>query len=238
MIANRRCASSSVSDEVGSSKASSRHAGAEGAHDLDQLALRRPERRGRAARLQRRSSPNRASMAARPPLQIGPVDEHRAARLEVADEDVLGDRSSGMISGSWWMMRMPASCASRAEAKATCWPSTSDAALVGREARPRACASGSTCRPRSRRPAPSPRRRQVEAHPLERLDHAEPLGDAGDGASRASRHRGEAWRTSASRALQAWLVVGEVVGADQDSGRHVGDHRQRLAVRDAARGAA
>ena len=27
--------------------------------------------------------------------------------------------SSGMISGSWWTMRMPASCASRAEAKAT-----------------------------------------------------------------------------------------------------------------------
>ena len=32
--------------------------------------------------------------------------------------------SSGMISGSWWTMRMPASCASRAEANATGRPST------------------------------------------------------------------------------------------------------------------
>ena len=32
--------------------------------------------------------------------------------------------SPGMISGSWWTTRMPASCASRAEAKRTSRPST------------------------------------------------------------------------------------------------------------------
>ena len=32
--------------------------------------------------------------------------------------------SSGMISGSWWTTRMPASCASRAEAKTAGLPST------------------------------------------------------------------------------------------------------------------
>ena len=38
--------------------------------------------------------------------------------------------SSGTISGSWWMTRMPAACASRAEAKTTGRPSTAMTALV------------------------------------------------------------------------------------------------------------
>ena len=40
--------------------------------------------------------------------------------------------SSGMISGSWWTMRMPASCASRGRGEADRPAVDGDAALVGR----------------------------------------------------------------------------------------------------------
>ena len=88
--------------------------------------------------------------------------------------------SSGMISGSWWTMRMPASCASRAEAKATGRPSTAMLPWSGACSPSRMRISVDLPAPFSPTSAVTVAGRQVEAHALERLDDAEPLGDAGE----------------------------------------------------------
>ena len=125
-------------------------------------------------------------MAAARLLQVGPVDEHRPARLEVADEDVLGHRQLGddlrllVDDADAGLVRL----ARRGEGHRPAVDG--DAALVGRvlaleDAHQRRLAGPVLAHQRRHR-----RGRQVQAHALERLDHAEPLGDAGE---RDQRHR-------------------------------------------------
>ena len=186
---NRRCASSSV--ERGGRLVEARAGGTPARRPrMISISCRcagpRP-RQGPAASM-RSLEPEPGQHAPRARPRSGPVDERPGARWRSPMKMFSATESSGMISGSWWMTRMPASCASRGATRSGLGgrrPGSSPAsgAMLALED----AQSASTCRRRSRRPAPvtSPAR-QVQAHALERLDHAEPLGDR-RGARRGSR---------------------------------------------------
>ena len=222
---NRRRASSSVSDDVGSSSAS-RRTPARSARMISSncrcAAPRSPARvQGDSASLQpelRQHRP-RALRELRRSRKMPPMRESSPTNRFSAI-----DRSAKM-SGSWWMTRMPAACASAGERNATARAVHGDAAGVRLvhaldHAHQRRFAGAVLAHQGQHLAGPD-----VERHVGERLHHAEPAP------TRRARRAAAWWTGLRSLLADPVLELREVLGRDQVGG-DVGLLRQRRVVLD------
>ena len=125
------------------------------------------------------SSPNRASMARARPREPGPVDEAQA-RAEVADEHVLGDREPGddlrllVDDADAGLVRLAGG--GEADLAAVDQDRPGVGRVLALEDADQGRLAGAVLADQRGHAGG----RQVQAHALERLDHAEPLGDPAD----------------------------------------------------------
>ena len=181
---NRRRASSSVSDEVGSSKAISRPPArtARMISIICRCAGPSVAQSWRGAHVALHAEGR--EHAVRALFKRAPIEQDAAKSGMSPTKMFSATVRLGTISGSWWMTRMPAAWLSRGSSKTIGAPSWLTTAAVRAGTRLRGCASSSTCRRRSRRPAPAVR----------------PAGTP------ATRRRAPARRRSASRRARAQRI--------------------------------
>ncbi len=218
MMEKSRRASSAVSEEVGSSNATSRPPPFKRPHDLDELALGRPEAAAGPARRQLAGDAERLEQGPRPPLEIAPIEKKPGPGVDVAEKDILGDRQLGDDLGLLVDHADAGRVRLRRAAEAHGRPVDEDAAAVRLEdafEQPHQRRLAGAVLADQRQDLAGP---DLEADALERLDDAEALGHALDGHQGCCLTHREKLRRPQAQWLQSFALYWSKVAAVMKTG--------------------